>query len=77
MDENQVLNFFGKINPRLSNSQRNRATCIFLTLFDKFFNIGPEDCVEGIEDFDTIYGDWWVVRGVNCGQEGWPGSYDW
>jgi len=38
---------------------------------------GPEDCVEGIEDFDTIYGDWWVVRGVNCGQEGWPGSYDW
>ena len=38
---------------------------------------GPEDAVAGIEDFETIYGDWWVVKGVNCGQEGWPGAYDW
>jgi len=38
---------------------------------------GPEDAVAGIEDFETIYGDWWVVKGVNCGQEEWPGAYDW
>jgi hypothetical protein len=25
-----------------------------------------------------VAGDWWVVRGVNCGQdEVWRGAYDW
>ena len=26
---------------------------------------------------DQVSGDWWVVKGQNCGQEGWPGGYDW
>ena len=24
-----------------------------------------------------VAGDWWVVKGQNCGQDGWPGAYDW
>ena len=26
---------------------------------------------------NQVSGDWWVVKGQNCGQEGWPGAYDW
>ncbi len=25
---------------------------------------------------EQISGEWWVVKGQNCGQEGWPGGYD-
>ncbi len=28
-------------------------------------------------DISQVGGDWWVLRGQNCGQEGWPGAYDW
>ena len=24
-----------------------------------------------------IAGDWWVIRGVNCGEDPYPGGYDW
>ena len=31
-----------------------------------------------ITSIDMVAGDWWVVRGVNCGQdEVWRGAYDW
>ena len=26
---------------------------------------------------NQVAGDWWVVKGQNCGQDGWPGGYDW
>ena len=26
---------------------------------------------------NQVAGDWWVVKGQNCGQDGWPGAYDW
>ena len=26
---------------------------------------------------EDIQGDWWVVRGVNCGESPYPGGYDW
>jgi violaxanthin de-epoxidase len=38
----------------------------------------PEDTVQTIESIDQVAGDWWVVRGVNCGQDDvWRGGYDW
>jgi len=37
-----------------------------------------EDTVQTIESIDQVAGDWWVVRGVNCGQDDvWRGGYDW
>merc|ERR1712168_803617 len=39
---------------------------------------GPEDTVQEITDISIVEGGWWVVRGVNCGQdEVWTGAYDW
>jgi hypothetical protein len=50
-----------------------------------------EDAVQNITSLDMIQGDWWVIRGVNCGQGtnypwatknptpgmDFPGAYDW
>jgi len=39
---------------------------------------GPEDTVQEITTIDQVSGDWWVVSGVNCGQDDvWTGGYDW
>ena len=27
--------------------------------------------------YENILGDWWVLRGVNCGDSVYPGGYDW
>lgn len=39
---------------------------------------GEADTVKEITELEMVAGDWWVVRGVNCGQdEVWSGGYDW
>ena len=39
---------------------------------------GPEDTVQQVTDISQVGGSWWVVRGVNCGQDDvWLGGYDW
>jgi len=36
------------------------------------------DTVQEITSIEQVAGDWWVVRGVNCGQDDvWLGAYDW
>lgn len=38
---------------------------------------GAEDTVQEVTSLDQVEGDWWVVRGVNCGQDDvWRGAYD-
>ena len=38
----------------------------------------PEDGVQTITDLGQVQGDWWVIKGLNCGQtEEYPGGYDW
>lgn len=32
--------------------------------------------VSSITDYEQIKGRWWIVRGLNCGQEGWTGGFD-
>ena len=32
--------------------------------------------VKNITDMTPLRGVWWIVRGLNCGQEGWPGAFD-
>merc|ERR1712107_904271 len=27
-------------------------------------------------DLKQVEGDWWVTRGISCGQEGWRGGFD-
>ena len=37
-----------------------------------------EDGGETITDMNQIKGDWWVIKGLNCGEsEEYPGGYDW
>lgn len=36
------------------------------------------DAVQSITDMSQIQGDWWVIKGLNCGlSEQYPGGYDW
>ena len=31
-----------------------------------------------VHSIEEVAGDWWVVRGINCGQDDvWRGGYDW
>ena len=32
--------------------------------------------IQDLTDMSQITGDWWVVKGQNCGQEGWPSGLD-
>ena len=32
--------------------------------------------IQDLTDVSQIAGDWWVVKGQNCGQEGWPSGLD-
>jgi len=39
---------------------------------------GAEDALQDITSLEDVAGEWWVVRGVNCGQDDvWSGAYDW
>lgn len=39
---------------------------------------GPEDTLQNVTQLEQVSGSWWVIRGVNCGQdEVWAGAYDW
>ena len=35
-----------------------------------------EEAVQTITSLDQVAGDWWVVRGLNCGKGDYPGGYD-
>ncbi len=48
----------------------------------KYFPIKFISCftflfLQSITEIEQVQGDWWVVKGQNCGQEGWPGAFDW
>ena len=32
--------------------------------------------VNNLTNIEQVKGKWWIVRGLNCGQEGWPGAFD-
>jgi len=37
-----------------------------------------EDTVQSITDMSQVAGEWWAIKGVNCGlTEEYPGGYDW
>ena len=35
------------------------------------------DALESVKTMEDIEGDWWVLRGINCGDSVYPGGYDW
>ncbi len=36
------------------------------------------DALQDLVDIDSVKGDWWVLKGQNCGQDDvWRGAYDW
>lgn len=32
--------------------------------------------IANLTDMSQVTGKWWIVRGLNCGQPGWPGAFD-
>ena len=36
-----------------------------------------KDGLQTVTKMEDIEGDWWVLRGINCGQAPYPGGYDW
>jgi len=35
------------------------------------------DAITSVKTMEDIEGDWWVLRGINCGESPYPGGYDW
>jgi hypothetical protein len=35
-----------------------------------------DEALQDVTDIADVEGSWWVLKGQNCGQEGWPGGYD-
>jgi hypothetical protein len=48
---------------------------LFLSVATDFFF--GQDGIKSVATMDEIQGDWWVIRGVNCGESPYPGGYDW
>ena len=38
---------------------------------------GDKDGLKSVTKMEDIEGDWWVLRGINCGEDPYPGGYDW
>jgi len=38
---------------------------------------GNQDAITSVKTMKDIEGDWWVLRGLNCGEGNYPGGYDW
>lgn len=36
-----------------------------------------DQALQDVVSLEQVQGDWWVLKGQNCGQEGWRGGYDW
>ena len=36
-----------------------------------------KDGLQTVTKMEDIEGDWWVLRGINCGDQPYPGGYDW
>lgn len=36
-----------------------------------------KDAITSVKTMEDIEGDWWVLRGINCGDAPYPGGYDW
>jgi hypothetical protein len=34
------------------------------------------DGLQGINDLETVKGTWLILKGLNCGQEGWSAGFD-
>jgi len=32
--------------------------------------------IQNLTSMSQVRGKWWIVRGLNCGQKGWPGAFD-
>lgn len=32
--------------------------------------------IQNLTQMEQVRGRWWIVRGINCGQKGWPGGFD-
>ena len=51
-----------------------KSVCSDMQVFHSFLH----EYSKALDDLPRqVEGDWWVVKGQNCGQEGWPGGYDW
>lgn len=34
------------------------------------------DTIRNLTAMDQVKGKWWILKGLNCGQEGWPAGFD-
>ncbi len=37
---------------------------------------GDSDGIKNLTDLSQVKGKWWILRGLNCGQKGWPAGFD-
>lgn len=35
-----------------------------------------EEAIKNLTDMEQVKGRWWILKGLNCGQDGWPAGFD-
>ena len=34
------------------------------------------DTIQNLTKLEQVQGKWWILKGINCGQKGWPAGFD-
>lgn len=50
--------------------------CIPLSPMDGKCLATNDQTIKNLTSMAQVAGKWWIVRGLNCGQQGWPGAFD-
>lgn len=50
--------------------------CLPVSPSDGVCLANDSDTIKNLTDMTQVKGKWWILRGLNCGQEGWPAGFD-
>lgn len=50
--------------------------CLPVSLPDGKCLAGDSDAIKNLTNLSQVKGKWWILRGLNCGQKGWPAGFD-
>ena len=50
--------------------------CLPMSPMDGLCLANDTDTIKNLTDMSQIKGKWWILRGLNCGQRGWPAGFD-
>lgn len=51
-------------------------SCLPMSPSDGICLANDSDTIKNLTDMAQVKGKWWILRGLNCGQKGWPAGFD-